>query len=190
MLGLLDCLLHVITLLFSCVSREDGEFVELDAVHKRNPGLHLDSLVGFAVDANPGILHVHLIHDPVPLRSRLVDNEATEQFICLLGLINRKGFLGLEGLVQIGELLLPCFLLSWSLVFREVEERAHLLPDFHQCCEGFFYLSSCPLLFYKSEDGDDMDLVFFVIPRAIGWHLELCLVWEFHLDLLGFLFFM
>ena len=99
MLGLLNGLLHVATLLFSCISRADGELVELDAVHERNPGLYMDSLVGFAVDANPGIIHVHFIHDTVPLRSRLANNKATEQFICLLGLINRKGFLGLEGLV-------------------------------------------------------------------------------------------
>jgi hypothetical protein len=105
LLGLLNCLLHVITLLFSCISREDGELVELDAVHKRNPGLHSYSLVGFAIDTNPGILRVHLIHDTVPLHSRLANNEATEQFVCLLGLVNRKGFFGLEGLVQIGELL-------------------------------------------------------------------------------------
>ncbi len=144
-------------LLFSRVSREDSELVELNSVHKRYPGLHSDSLVGFAVDANPGILHVHLIHDPVPLRSRLANNEAMEQFVCLLGLINRKGFLGLEGLVQFGELLLPCFLRGRSLVFREVEIKAHLLPDCHQCCEGFFYLGSCPLLLYELEDSNDVD---------------------------------
>jgi hypothetical protein len=119
--------------------------------------LHLNSLVGFAVDANAGILSVHLVHNPVPLHSRLADNKAREQFVCLLGLIDRKGFLGLEGLVQIGEFLLPCFLLGPSLVFREVDEGAHLLPDFHQCCEGFFYLSSCPLLFYELENGNDVD---------------------------------
>jgi hypothetical protein len=32
LLGFLDCLLHVETLLISGVSREDGELVELDAV--------------------------------------------------------------------------------------------------------------------------------------------------------------
>jgi hypothetical protein len=99
LLGLLYCLLHVITLLFSCVSREDGELVELDAVHERNPGLYMDSLVGFAIDANPGILCVHLIHDPVPLRLCLADNKATEQFVCLLGLIDREGLLDLKGLI-------------------------------------------------------------------------------------------
>ncbi len=65
----------------------------------------MDSLVGFAIDANPGILRVHFIHDTVPLHSRLADNKATEQFVCLLGLVDREGFLGLEGLIQIGELL-------------------------------------------------------------------------------------
>jgi hypothetical protein len=100
LLGLLDCLLHVLTLLFSCISREEGELVELDAVHERNPGLHTDSLVaGFAVDASPGILRVHFIHNPIPLRLHLADKEATEQFVSLLGLINCKEILGLEGLV-------------------------------------------------------------------------------------------
>jgi hypothetical protein len=127
LLGLLDPLLHVITLLFSCVSREDGELVELDAVHKSNPGLHANSLVGFAIDANPGILCVHLIDDPVPLHSHLADDEAMEQFVRLLGLFDRKGFLGLEGLVQIAELLFSDFLLGQSLIFREVEERAPFL---------------------------------------------------------------
>jgi hypothetical protein len=92
--------------------------VELDAVHERNPGLYTDSLVELAIDANPGILRVHLIHDSVSLHLRLANDKATEQFVCILGLINRKEFLGLEGLVQIGKLLLPCFLLGRSHVFR------------------------------------------------------------------------
>jgi hypothetical protein len=110
-------------LLFSCVSKDDGELVELDAVHERNPGLYTDSLVGFAIDANLGILCVRLIHNTVPLRLRLADDKATEQFVCLLGLIDREEFLGLEGLVKVGKLLLPNFLLGRSLVFREVEEK-------------------------------------------------------------------
>ncbi len=36
-LGFLDCLLHVVTLLLSGVSREDGELVELDVVLERQP---------------------------------------------------------------------------------------------------------------------------------------------------------
>ncbi len=65
---------------------------------------------------------MHLVYDPVLLCLRLADNKAMEQFISILGLIDRKGFLGLEGLVKIAELLFPCFLLGWSLVFREIEK--------------------------------------------------------------------
>jgi hypothetical protein len=80
-------------LLFSCVSMKDGELVELNAVRERNPGFHTDSHVGFANDANQGILCVHFIHGPVPLRSCLANNKAMEQFVRLLGLFDRKGFL-------------------------------------------------------------------------------------------------
>ncbi len=90
LLGLLDCLLHVVTLLFSCISREDGKLVELDAIYERNLGFHANTLVGFAVDANPGILCVHLVYNPVPLRLHLADNEATEQLISLLGLFDHE----------------------------------------------------------------------------------------------------
>ncbi len=91
----------------------------------------MNPLVGFAVYANPGVLCVHLIYDPVPLRSRLADNEATGQLVSLLGLFNCKGFLGLERLVKVAELLFSCFFYGHSLVFREIEEGAHLLPNFY-----------------------------------------------------------
>ena len=39
-LEFLDHLLHVETLLLSGISREDGELVELNAVLKRQPGMH------------------------------------------------------------------------------------------------------------------------------------------------------
>ena len=68
LLGFLDCLLHVETLLLSSVSREDGEHVELNAIHEWDPGFHANPLVGFAVHANPGVLCVHLVYNPVPLR--------------------------------------------------------------------------------------------------------------------------
>mgnify|MGYP000247281785 CR=1 FL=1 len=67
----------------------------------------MNPLVGFAIHANPGVLCVHLVYDLVPLRSRLADNKATEQFVSLLGLIDREGFLGLEGLVEV-EVLKGC----------------------------------------------------------------------------------
>jgi hypothetical protein len=120
---------------------------------------------------------VHLVNDAVPIRSRLADNEATERLVSLLGLFNCERFLGLEGLVEIRKLLLLSFFLGGSLVLRKVEERAHFLPDLDQRCESFLDLGSCPLLFDESEDSNDVRKVIFVIPRAVGWHLELCPIW-------------
>jgi hypothetical protein len=140
----------------------------------------------FAVHANPGVLCVHLVYDPVPLRSRLAKDKAIERFVSLLGLINCKGFLGLEGLVEVADLLFPCFLLGRSLIFWEIEKGANLLPDFHQRCKGFLDFGSCSLLLNQSENGDDMDEIFLIVPRAVGGHLELCPVEEFDLDLFRF----
>ncbi len=75
-LGLLDCLLHVVMLLFSCVSRDDGELVELNAVHEGDLVTDANSFVGLAVHSDPWILCVHLIHDPIPLRLHLAKDEA------------------------------------------------------------------------------------------------------------------
>jgi hypothetical protein len=131
-------------LLFSWVSREDGELVELDAVHERNPGLYTDSLVGFAVDANLGILCVHLVHDPVPLRLRLADDKATKQFVCLLGLINREGFLGLEGLVQIGELLLLVSFLAGALTSGKLKKGLISFLTFTNAAKASFTSAAVP----------------------------------------------
>ncbi len=121
MLGLLNCLLHVVMLLFSCVSREDSELVELNAVHERNPGMHAKALVGLAVHTNPRILCVRLIHDPIPISSRLASNEATEQLVSLLSLLNSNVLLGLEGFLEIVQILLSCFFLSRGLVIWELK---------------------------------------------------------------------
>jgi hypothetical protein len=99
-LWLLDCLLHVVTLLFSGVSREDGELVELNAVHDGNSGTHTNALVHLAIHTNPRILCVHLVDNPVLLHLRLADNEATEQLVSLLSLCNSNVFLGLEGFLE------------------------------------------------------------------------------------------
>jgi hypothetical protein len=103
-LGLLDPLLHVVMLLFSGVSREDAELVELDAVHEGNPGTLANALVCITIHADPRILRVHLVDDPVPLPLRLADDEATEQLISLLGHCNCNVFLGLEGFLEFIEL--------------------------------------------------------------------------------------
>jgi hypothetical protein len=109
-----------------------------------------------------------------------------EQLVSLLGLINREGFFCLEGLVEVAELLFPCFLLGRSLVFREIEKGAHLLPDFHQRCEGFLDFGSCSLLLNQSENSNDMDEISLIVPRAVGEYLELCPLKEFDVDLFRF----
>ncbi len=129
---------------------------------------------------------MHLVYDPVPLCSRLADNEAMEQLVSLLGLFDREGFLGLERLIEVAELLLSRFLLGHSLVFTEIEKGAHLLHNFHQCHEGFLDFGSCSLLLDQSQNGDDVDEIFLVVPRAVGGHLELCPVRELNLDLFCF----
>jgi hypothetical protein len=61
LLGFLDCLLHVETLLFSSISWEDGELVELDAVLEGLPGLHTKAFVRLIIHANPRVLGVRLM---------------------------------------------------------------------------------------------------------------------------------
>jgi hypothetical protein len=129
LLRLHDCLLHGITLLFSGVSREDSELVELDAVHEEDPGMHVNAFVGLAIHTNPRVFHVHLIHDPIPLHLHLANNEATEQLVSLLGLCNSNIFLGLDGFLEFVELRFSSFFLGSNLVNREFKKRAHLLPN-------------------------------------------------------------
>jgi hypothetical protein len=88
LLGFLDCLLLVETLLLRGVSREDGELVELDAVLERQPRLHAKAFVRLAIHANPGVLGVHLVYDLVPLHSCLANNKTTEQLVCLQGMVH------------------------------------------------------------------------------------------------------
>jgi hypothetical protein len=108
-------------LLFSCVSREDGELVELDGVHEKNPGTHAKALVGLAIHVNPRILHVHLIHNPVSISLCLANDKAMEQLVSLLGLLNSDVLLGLEGFLEIDQFLLSCFLLSCDLIIWELK---------------------------------------------------------------------
>jgi hypothetical protein len=103
LLGLLNRLLHVVMLLFSCVSREDSELVELDAVHEGNPGTLAKALVGTAIHANPWNLCVHLIHNSVPIGLRLADDETMEQLVSFMGLLDGDVLLDLEGFLEIGQ---------------------------------------------------------------------------------------
>jgi hypothetical protein len=130
---------------------------------------------------------VHLVYDPVPLHSCLANKKATEQSVSLLGLFDLKGFLGLVGLIEVAELLLSRFLLDRTLFFMEVEEGAHLLPDFYQHHEGVLDFGSCSFLLNQPQNGDDVDEVFLVVSSALGGHLELCPIRKFNLYLLGFL---
>jgi hypothetical protein len=98
LLGFLDCLLHVETLLLSSVSREDGELGGLDAVLEGQPGMHSKALVRLAIHAKQQILGVHFSPNLVQLGSRPPNNKAAEQFVCLLvGLCYCKFALGLKG---------------------------------------------------------------------------------------------
>ena len=119
LLGLLDCLLHVVTLLFSCVDGEDGQLVELDAVQKRWSGTNANALVGSSIHANPRVLGVHLMDNLVPLSLRIADDETMEYLVCLLGFGNCNLLLSLKDLFMFGKRLLPNFLRGFGLVFRE-----------------------------------------------------------------------
>ncbi len=66
-------LLHLERLLFSCVSRQDRELVELNAVRQRLPGLHTWTIACLPVDSYPGVTVKHLLNDFVPLGSHLSD---------------------------------------------------------------------------------------------------------------------
>jgi hypothetical protein len=92
--------------------------------------MHMNSFVGLAIPihADPQILCVHLINNPIPLRSRLANNKVTEQLVSLLRLHGSNVFLGLKGFLEFVELLFSCFFLGCSLVNREFKKKAHLLP--------------------------------------------------------------
>ncbi len=107
--------------LFSCISREDGELVELNAVYERNPGMHAKALVCLAIHADSQILCVHFIHDPVPIGLILANNKATEQLVSLLGLLDSNVLLGLEGFLEITQFLVSCFFLARILVIWELK---------------------------------------------------------------------
>jgi hypothetical protein len=65
---------------------------------------------------------MHLVDNLVPLSSRIADDEAMENFISLLGFSNRNTLLGLKELFVFRKRLLPNFLLSFSLDFRELKK--------------------------------------------------------------------
>ncbi len=54
-------------MLHNGIIREDGEHVELNAVHKGCPGMLPESLVGLSVDTNSRVMSVHLLGNLIPL---------------------------------------------------------------------------------------------------------------------------
>jgi hypothetical protein len=94
MLGLFHPLLHVETLLLSSINRDDGKLVELNAVHKRHPNVHVESLVGLFVDTDPCVAHVHFLDNLVPLNLPFSDKETAELLVNYRGLSSCR-FLGI-----------------------------------------------------------------------------------------------
>ena len=60
-------LLHVESLLFSGVRRQDRELVELNAVRERFPGPQTRTVVRLSIDSCSGVAVKHLFHNFVPL---------------------------------------------------------------------------------------------------------------------------
>jgi hypothetical protein len=79
--------------------------VELDVVHEGNSGMQAKAFIGMAIHANPQILCVHFIHDSIPIGLCLANDEATEQLVSLLDLLDSDVLLDLEGFLEIGCLL-------------------------------------------------------------------------------------
>ncbi len=52
--------------------------------------------------------------------------------------------------------------------------------------QSFLDFGSCSLLLDQSQNSNDVDKVFLIVPRAVGGHLELCPIRKFNLHLLGF----
>ncbi len=75
---------------------------------------------------------MHLVDNPVPLSLRIADNKTREHFISLLGFSDRNTLFGLEDSFVFGKRLLPNLLLSFCLVFRELEKRPLLDSDYRR----------------------------------------------------------
>ncbi len=173
-------------LLCSSVHREDGQLVELDAVHERQPWTNTRAFVWTSVHTNPGVLGVHLVDNPVPLSSQITNDKTMEHFISLPGFSNRDTFLGFEDFFLFGKQLLPNFLHSFCLVFREIKKRIHFFLTSTEAWKAFpvwFHL----FLLNDAKDGNDVDEVLFVVPVPKSGHLEVGSIWHLDLDLLGFL---
>jgi hypothetical protein len=131
LLGFLDCLLHVETLLLSGVSREDGELVELNEVLEGQPRLHAKAFVLLTVHTYPRVLALHFLHNRVPFHLRLADDITTEQLVCLEGLRYCSFWAALTSSLICGEHFPFLILLGLRLTFWSLEEQFQLLPNFN-----------------------------------------------------------
>jgi hypothetical protein len=127
-------------LLLSGINREDGQLVELGAVHERWPGTNTSALVLTSVHTNPGVLGMHLVDNLVSLSLRITKDKTTEHFISLLGFSGRDTLLGLDDFFVFGKQLLPNFLLSFCLIFGELKKRLHFPSNFNQSMKGLLYV--------------------------------------------------
>jgi hypothetical protein len=187
-LGFLDCLRHLVMLLFSCVDGEDGQLVELDAVQKGGPGTEMNSLMGDTVHTNPGILGVHLLHNLVPVGSLVPNDKQAKHLIGLACHSNCCALFCLEDALVLFHRSLVEFLGFLGLVGRDLQERRHFLPGGRERQPGRLDFLCEPFLLNDAKDCDDMDKVIFVHTGGERGHGEVGAIWRLDLDLLPFLF--
>jgi hypothetical protein len=122
------------------------------------------------------------------MHSQLANNEATEQFVRLLGFHDCNTLLGLEDFLVLEKLLLLLLFLGLCLVVKEFEKWLHFPSNFNQNLKCFPDILFHPLLLDDLQDGNDVDKVFLIVPISESGHLEVGSVRQLDLDLLGFLF--
>ena len=188
LLGFLDRLCHVVTLLFSCIDGEDGQLVELDAVQEGGPGTDTNSLVGDTAHTNPGIFGVHLLHNLVQMGLLGPNNKQAEHLVGLACHSNCRALLCLEDALELFYGSLTEFLGFLRLVGRDLQERRHFLPDGREHQPGRRDFLHEPLLLNDAKDRDDVDEVIFVCTAGEWGHGEVGAIWHLGLDLLPFLF--
>ncbi len=98
----------------------------------------MNALVGTSIHTNPGVLGVHFVDNLVPLGLWIADNKTTEHLVCLLGFRNCIALLSLEDLFILKKRLLPDFLCSFGLVFRELKIGLHFPSNFGNSIPGHF----------------------------------------------------
>ncbi len=81
---------------------------------------------------------MHLVDNLVPLSLRIANNKTMEHFVCLLGFSDRETLLGLGDFFIFRKGLLPNFLLSFSLVFKELKKGLIFLLTSTRAPQAFF----------------------------------------------------